>query len=73
MAQPVEFDSNSDGSVSAYPEKRSKPIKVRELLLSEILTKATVVQKQKHKKSRFYKKKIVWPYDKFVNGLLIPK
>ena len=36
--QPVEFDSNSDGSVSAYPD-RSQPIKVRELLLSEILTK----------------------------------
>ena len=36
--QPIEFDSNSDGSVSAYPD-RSQPIKVRELLLSEILTK----------------------------------
>ena len=36
--QPVEFDSNSDGSVSAYPEKRPS-IKVREPLLSEILTK----------------------------------
>ena len=36
--QPVEFDSNSDGSVSAYPEKRPS-IKVRELLLSEILSK----------------------------------
>ena len=38
MAQPVEFDSNSDGSVSAYPEKRPS-IKVREPLLSEVLTK----------------------------------
>ena len=36
--QPVEFDSNSDGSVSAYPEKRPS-IKVREPLLSEVLTK----------------------------------
>ena len=36
--QPIEFDSNSDGSVSAYPEKRPS-IKVREPLLSEILTK----------------------------------
>jgi len=40
MAQPIEFDSNSDGSVSAYPEKRPA-IKVRELLLTEILTKAS--------------------------------
>ena len=39
MAQPVEFDSNSDGSVSAYPERPQSAIKVRELLLSEILTK----------------------------------
>ena len=39
MAQPVEFDSNSDGSVSAYPDKSQPVIKVRELLLSEILTK----------------------------------
>ena len=38
MAQPIEFDSNSDGSVSAYPD-RSQQIKVRQLLLSEILTK----------------------------------
>ena len=37
MAQPIEFDSNSDGSVSAYPEKRPS-IKVREPLLSEVLT-----------------------------------
>ena len=36
--QPVEFDSNSDGSVSAYPENRNQ-IKVRQLLFSEILTK----------------------------------
>ena len=39
MAQPIEFDSNSDGSVSAYPEKTLPPIRVREPLLSEILTK----------------------------------
>jgi hypothetical protein len=39
MAQPVEFDSNSDGSVSAYPDRSQPAIKVRELLLSEILTK----------------------------------
>ena len=37
--QPVEFDSNSDGSVSAYPEKPKPSIKVRELLFSEILSK----------------------------------
>ena len=36
--QPIEFDSNSDGSVSAYPD-RSQQIKVRQPLLSEILTK----------------------------------
>ena len=41
MAQPVEFDSNSDGSVSAYPDKSQPAIKVRELLLTEILTKAS--------------------------------
>ena len=39
MAQPVEFDSNSDGSVSAYPDRSQPAIKVRELLLTEILTK----------------------------------
>ena len=38
MAQPVEFDSNSDGSVSAYPD-RSQQIKVRHPLLSEVLSK----------------------------------
>ena len=38
MAQPVEFDSNSDGSVSAYPD-RSQQIKVRQPLLSEVLSK----------------------------------
>ena len=38
MAQPIEFDSNSDGSVSAYPD-RSQQIKVRQPLLSEILSK----------------------------------
>ena len=37
--QPVEFDSNSDGSVSAYPDRTQPTIKVRELLLSEILSK----------------------------------
>ena len=37
--QPVEFDSNSDGSVSAYPDRSQPAIKVRKLLLSEILTK----------------------------------
>ena len=37
--QPVEFDSNSDGSVSAYAEKPKPSIKVRELLFSEILSK----------------------------------
>ena len=41
MAQPIEFDSNSDGSVSAYPDKSQPAIKVRELLLTEILTKAS--------------------------------
>ena len=39
MAQPIEFDSNSDGSVSAYPEKTLPPIRVREPLLSEILSR----------------------------------
>ena len=39
MAQPIEFDSNSDGTISAYPDKSQPAIKVRELLLSEILTK----------------------------------
>ena len=39
MAQPVEFDSNSDGSVSAYPDRSQPAIKVRKLLLSEVLTK----------------------------------
>ena len=37
--QPIEFDSNSDGSVSAFPDRTQPKIKVRELLLSEILTK----------------------------------
>ena len=37
--QPVEFDSNSDGSVSAYPDRSQPSIKVRVPLLSEILTK----------------------------------
>ena len=39
MAQPVEFDSNSDGSVSAYPDRSQPAIKVRELLLTEVLAK----------------------------------
>ena len=39
MAQPVEFDSNSDGSVSAYPDRSQPAIRVREPLLSEILTR----------------------------------
>ena len=37
--QPVEFDSNSDGSVSAYPDRSQPAFKVRESLLSEVLTK----------------------------------
>ena len=37
--QPIEFDSNNDGSVSAYPEKTLPPIRVREPLLSEILSR----------------------------------
>ena len=36
--QPVVFDSNSDGTVGAYPENPNQ-IKVRQPLLSEILTK----------------------------------
>ena len=39
MAQPIEFDSRSDGTVGAFPDRSQPPIKVRELLLSEILTK----------------------------------
>jgi hypothetical protein len=39
MAQPVEFDSNSDGSVSAFPDRTQPSIKVRQLLFSEVLTK----------------------------------
>ena len=39
MAQPIEFDSNSDGSVSAYPDRSQPVIKVRQPLLSEILTR----------------------------------
>ena len=35
----VEYDSNSDGSVSAYPDRSQPEIKVRELLFSEILSK----------------------------------
>ena len=49
MAQPVEFDSNSDGSVSAYPDRAQPEIKVREPLLSEILTR---VHKAKEKKDK---------------------
>ena len=36
--QPVEFDSRGDGTVGAFPTG-PKPIEVRKLLLSEILTK----------------------------------
>ena len=39
MAQPIEFDSRGDGTVGAFPDRSQPPIKVRELLLSEILTK----------------------------------
>ena len=40
MAQPVEYDSNGDGTVTAYPDPAHKPAhKVREPLLSEILTR----------------------------------
>ena len=39
MAQPVEFDSRSDGTVGAFPDRSQPAIKVRELLFSEILTK----------------------------------
>ena len=35
----VEYDSNSDGSVSAYPDRSQPEIKVRQLLFSEILSK----------------------------------
>ena len=38
MAQAVEFDSGGDGSVVAVPQKQAS-IKVREPLLSEVLTK----------------------------------
>ncbi len=37
--QPVEFDSRGDGTVGAFPDRSQPKIKVRELLLSEILTK----------------------------------
>ena len=47
--QPIEFDSNSDGSVSAYPDRSQPEIKVREPLLSEILTR---VHKAKDKKDK---------------------
>ena len=40
MEQPVEYDSNGDGTVTAYPDPAHKPAhKVREPLLSEILTR----------------------------------
>ena len=35
----VEYDSNSDGSVSAYPDRSQPEIKVRQLLFSEVLSK----------------------------------
>ena len=37
--QPIEFDSRGDGTVGAFPERSQPAIKVRQLLLSEILTK----------------------------------
>ena len=37
--QPIEFDSRGDGTMGAFPEG-PPPIKVRQLLLSEVLTKA---------------------------------
>ena len=37
--QPIEFDSRGDGTVGAFPDRSQPSIKVRELLLSEILTK----------------------------------
>ena len=49
MAQPVEFDSNSDGSVSAYPDRSQPVIKVRQLLFSEILTKVHKAKETKDK------------------------
>ena len=49
MAQPVEFDSNSDGSVSAYPDKSQPAIKVRQLLFSEIFAKAAKAKEKKDK------------------------
>ena len=48
MAQPVEFDSGRDGTVVAVPQKKPS-IKVREPLLSEILTK---VHKAKEKSDK---------------------
>ena len=36
---PIEFDSKSDGTVGAFPDKSQPKIKVRELLFSEILSK----------------------------------
>ena len=39
MAQPVEFDGRGDGTVGAFPDRTQPAIKVRQLLLSEILTK----------------------------------
>ena len=37
--QPIEFDSRGDGTVGAFPERSQPAIKVRQLLLSEVLTK----------------------------------
>ena len=48
MAQPVEFDSRSDGSVGAFPENPNQ-IKVRQLLFSEILTKVHKAKETKDK------------------------
>ena len=57
MAQAVEFDSGGDGSVVAVPQKKPS-IKVREPLLSEVLTKVHRA-KTKSDKVKIYKKKIV--------------
>ena len=46
MAQPVEFDSNSDGSVSAYPEKKPSIIKKR---VDKTVVKSTILSKKDFK------------------------
>ena len=57
--QPVEFDSNSDGSVSAYAEKPKPSIKVRELLFSEILSKVHGAKSKAQKIKILQTKKIL--------------